>query len=89
MDSAAKPYIIAFDYPVKELKYVFGITWCRLETRIINQYLAQFSSVAPEDTAFESYANKSVPIEEKNIIPARDVRFSALTNYCDELHFAA
>jgi hypothetical protein len=89
VDSAAKPYIIAFDYPVKELKYVFGISRCRLETRIINQYLAQFSSVAPEDTAFESYTDKSVLIEEKNIIPARDVRFSALTNYCDELHFAA
>ena len=43
VDSAAKPYIIAFDYPVKELKYVFGISRCRLETRIINQYLAQLS----------------------------------------------
>lgn len=89
VDSAAKPYIIAFDYPVRELKYVFGISRCRLETRIINQHLAQFSSVSPEDTAFESYTDKSVLIEEKNIIPARDVRFSALTNYCDELHFAA
>jgi hypothetical protein len=89
VDSAAKPYIIAFDHPVKELKYVFGISRCRLETRIINQYLAQFSSVAPEDTAFESYTDKSVLIEEKNIISARDVRFSALTNYCDELQFAA
>jgi hypothetical protein len=88
-DSAAQPYIIAFDYPVKELKYVFGISRCRLETRVINQYLAQFSSVAPEDTAFESYTDTPVLIEEKNIIPARDVRFSALTNYCDELHFAA
>lgn len=89
LDSAAKPYIIAFNYPVKELKYVFGISHCRLETRIINQYLAQFSSVAPEDTAFESYTDRSVLIEEENIIPARDVRFSALTNYCDEVHFAA
>ena len=89
VDSAAKPYIIAFDYPVRELKYVFGISRCRLETRVINQYLAQFSSVSPEDTAFESYTDKSVLIEEKNIIPARDVRFRSLTNYCDELHFAA
>jgi hypothetical protein len=89
VDSVAKPYIIAFDYPVEELKYVFGISRCRLETRVINQYLAQFSSVSPEDTAFESYTDKSVLIEEKNIIPARDVRFRSLTNYCDELHFAA
>lgn len=87
VDSAAQPYIIAFDYPVKELKYVFRISHCRLETRIINQYLAQSSSVAPEDTAFESYADKPVLVEERDIIPARDVRFSALSNYCDELHF--
>ena len=89
VDSAAKPYIIAFNYPVEELKYVFGISWCRLETRIINQYLAQSSSVVPEDTAFESYSDKSVHIEEGDIIPAGDVRFSTLTNYCDELHFHA
>ena len=87
IDSAAQPYIIAFDYPIKELKYVFRISHCRLETRIINQYLAQSSSVAPEDTAFESYADKPVLVEERNIIPTRDVRFSALSNYCDELHF--
>src|SRR6266700_5543310 len=60
VDSAAKPSIIAFNCPVAELKYVFGISRCRLETRIINQYLAQSSSVAPEDTAFESYTAKSV-----------------------------
>ena len=87
VDSAAQPYIIAFDYPVKELKYVFRISHCRLETRIINQYLAQSSSVALEDTAFESYADKPVLVEERDIIPARDVRFSALSNYRDELHF--
>jgi hypothetical protein len=89
VDSAAKPYIIAFDHPVKELKYVSGISWCRLETKIINQYLAQSSPAAPQDTAFESYTDGSVQIEVRDIIPTRDARFSALTNYCDELHFHA
>ena len=89
VDSAAQPYIIAFDHPVKELKYVFRISHCRLETRIINQYLSQYSSVAQEDTAFESYTDKPVQVEETKIIPARDARFSALSNYCDELHFQA
>jgi hypothetical protein len=89
VDSSAQPYIIAFDYPVKELKYVFRISHCHLETRIINQYLAQASSVAPEDTAFESYTDKPVQVEETDIIPARHARFSALSNYCDELHFQA
>ena len=89
VDSLARPYIIAFDYPVKELEYVFGISRCRLETKIINQYFAQSSSVAPQDTAFESYTDRSVQIEERDIITAPDLRFSALTNYCDELHFHA
>jgi hypothetical protein len=89
VDSAAKPYIIAFDYPVKELKYVAGTSWCRLETKIINQYLAQSWSAAPPDTAFESYTEKSVRVEATEIIPANDARFVALTNYCDELHFHA
>jgi hypothetical protein len=89
VDSAAKPYITAFDHPIKELNYVSGISWCRLETKIINQYLAQSSPVTPQDTAFESYADRSVQIEVRDIIPARDMRFSALTNYCDERHFHA
>lgn len=89
VDSLARPYIISFDYPVKELKCVFGISRCRLETKIINQYLAQSSSVAPQDTAFESYTDRPVQIEERDIITALDLRFSALTNYCDELHFHA
>lgn len=87
VDSSARPYIIAFDYPIKDLRYVFRNSWCGLETKIINQYRGQSSPVAPEDTAFESCTEKLVRIEAAQIIPARDVRFSALTNYCDELHF--
>ena len=89
VDSAARPYIIAFSYPVSRLKYVFGRGWCVLDRKIINQYLAQSSSVAPEDTAFESCIDEPVPVDASDIIPAGDVRFSALTNYCDELHFHA
>jgi hypothetical protein len=89
VDSAARPYIIAFDYPIKDLKYVFGNSWCGLEKKIINQYRGQSSSVAPEDTAFESCSEKLVRIEAAEIIPAGDVRFTALSNYCDELDFHA
>jgi hypothetical protein len=49
VDSAAKPHIIVFNRPVAELKYVFGNGWRALETKIVNQYLAQFSPVAPAD----------------------------------------
>jgi hypothetical protein len=48
VDLAAKPYIIALNYPAAELKYVFGNHWCALETKIINQYLAQSSPATPE-----------------------------------------
>jgi len=89
VDSAAKPYIIAVSYPVSQLKYVFGRGWCALDTKIINQYLAQSSPVAPEATAFESCVDEPVAIEANDIIPADDVRLSALTDYCDELHFHA
>lgn len=89
VDAAAKPYIIAVSYPVSKLKYVFGRGWCALDTKIINQYLAQSSPVAPEDTAFESCIDEPVAIEANDIIPAGNVRFSALTDYCDELHFHA
>jgi hypothetical protein len=89
VDTAARPYIIAFDYPIKCLKYVFGNSWCGLETKIINQYCSQSTSVAPEDTSFESCTEKLVRMEAAQILPARDVRFAALTNYCDELHFHA
>jgi hypothetical protein len=71
------------------LKYVFGHGWCVLDRKIINQYLAQSSSLAPEDTAFESCIDEPVPIDASDIIPAGDVRFGALSNYCDELHFHA
>jgi hypothetical protein len=89
VDSAAKPYIIAFSHPVSKLKYVFGRGWCALDRKIINQYLAQSSSVSPGDTAFESCIDEPVPVEASDIIPADDVRFRALTNYCDELHLHA
>jgi hypothetical protein len=89
VDSAAKPYIIVVSYPVSKLKYVFGRGWYALDTKIISQYLTQSSPVAPEDTAFESCIDEPVAVEANDIIPAGDVRFSALTNYCDELHFHA
>ena len=87
VDSAARPYIIAFDYPIQSLRYVFGNSWCALHTKIMNRYRGQSSSVPPEDTAFESCTEEPVQIEGKEIISAQDVRFRALTNYCDELHF--
>ena len=43
----------------------------------------------PEDTGFESCIDESVPVDGSDIIPAGDARFSALTDYCDELHFHA
>ena len=89
VDSAAKPYIIAVSYPVSKLKCVFGRGWCALDTKIIKQYLAQSSPVAPEDTAFETCIAEPVAIEANDIIPASHERFSALTDYCDELHFHA
>lgn len=89
VDAAAKPYIIAFNYPVSKLKYVFGRSWCALDRKIINQYLAQSSSVSPEDTAFESCIDEPVPIQATEIILAGNERFGALTNYSDELHFHA
>jgi len=57
-------------------------------TKISNQYHGQSSTVAPEDTAFESCTEKPVRVEATEIIPT-EVRFSALTNYRDELHFHA
>jgi hypothetical protein len=89
VDAVAKPYIIAFSCPVSKLKYVFGRGWCALDTKIINQYLAQSSPIATEKTAFESCIDKPVAVGANEIIPADDARFSALTNYCDELHFHA
>lgn len=89
LDAVAKPYVIAFSYPVLKLKYVFGRGRCALDRKIINQYLAQSSLVSPEDTAFESCIDEPVPIQASEMIPAGDLRFSALTNYCDELHFHA
>jgi len=86
VDLAAKPYIIAFDYPVAELKYVFGNRWCALETKIINQYLAQSSPATPEATAFESCIEKPVRVEAGDFISSEDARFSGLTNYWDDVH---
>lgn len=87
VDSAANPYIIAFNYPVSDLKYVFGNAWCALETKIINQYFAQSSAASTADTAFESCVDKPVPVQPGDIIPADDARFSTLSNYCDQLDF--
>ena len=86
VDLAAKPYIIAFDYPVAELKYVFGNHWCALEAKIVNQYLAQFSPVEPADIAFESCIDKPVRVEASDIVSPADARFSSLTNYWDDLN---
>src|SRR5271157_1581190 len=87
VDSAAQPHIIAFNCPVAELKYVFGNGWCALETKIVNQYLAQFSPVAPADTAFESCIDKPMRVEASDIVSPEDARFRDLTNYWDDLHF--
>jgi hypothetical protein len=87
VDSAAKPHIITFNCPVAELKYVFGNGWCALETKIVNQYLAQSSPVAPADIAFESCSQKPVRVEASDIVSPEDARFSDLTNYWDDLHF--
>ena len=87
VDSAAKPHIIAFNCPVAELKYVFGNGWCALETKIINQYLAQSAFAAPADTAFESCSQKPVRVEASDIVSPEDARFRDLTNYWDDLHF--
>lgn len=87
VDSAAKPHIIAINCPVAELKYVFGNGWCALDTKIINQYLAQFSPAAPADTAFESCIDKPVRVEASDIVSMEDALFSDLTNYWDDLHF--
>jgi hypothetical protein len=87
VDSAAKPYIIAFNYPVAELKYVFGNGWCALETKIVNQYLAQSSPLTPADLAFESCIDKPVRVEARDIVSPEGPRFSNLTNYWDDLHF--
>lgn len=85
VDSAARPYIIAFNYPVSELKYVSGNACCALQTKIINQYLAQSSPAA--DIALESCIDKLVQVQAGDVISADDARFSALTNYRDGLHF--
>jgi hypothetical protein len=87
VDSAAKPYVIAFSYPVAELKYVFGSGWCALETKIVNQYLAQPAPAAPADTAFESCSQKPVRVPASDIVSPEDARFSEFTNYWDDLHF--
>ena len=87
VDSAAKPYVIAFSYPVAELKYVFGSGWCALETKIVNQYLAQPAPAAPADTAFESCSQKPVRVAASDIVSPEDARFSEFTNYWDDLHF--
>jgi hypothetical protein len=87
VDLAAKPYIIALNYPAAELKYVFGNHWCALETKIINQYLAQSSPATPAATAFESCIEKPVRVEAGDIISSEDARFSGLTNYWDDAHF--
>jgi hypothetical protein len=87
VDSLAKPYIIAFNCPVAELKYVFGNHWCALETKIINQYLAQCSPAMPAATAFESCIDKPVQVEARDIISSEDARFGDLTNYWDDVHF--
>jgi hypothetical protein len=87
VDSAAKPHIIAFNCPVAELKYVFGNHWCALETKIINQYLAQSSPATPEATAFESCIERPVRVEASEIISSDDARFGDLTNYWDDVHF--
>lgn len=87
VDSAAKPHIIVFNRPVAELKYVFGNGWCALETKIVNQYLAQFSPVAPAALAFESCIDKPVRVEASDIVSPEDARFRDLTNYWDDLHF--
>jgi hypothetical protein len=84
VDSAAKPYVIAFSYPVAELKYVFGSGWCALETKIVNQYLAQLAPAAP---AFESCSQKPVRVAASDIVSPEDARFSEFTNYWDDLHF--
>jgi hypothetical protein len=87
VDLAAKPYIIAFSCPVADLKYVLGDHWCALETKIINQYLAQSSPATPAATAFESCIEKPVRVEAGDIISSEDARFSGLTNYWDDAHF--
>src|SRR6202034_1092911 len=84
VDLAAKPYIIAFSCPVADLKYVLGDHWCALETKIINQYLAQSSPATPAATAFESCIEKPVRVEAGDIISSEDARFSHLTNYWDD-----
>jgi len=86
VDLAAKPYVIAFDYRVADLKYVFGNHWCALETKIINQYLAQSSLTTPEATAFESCIEKPVRVQAGDLISSDDARFSGLTNYWDDVH---
>lgn len=76
MDSAASPYIIAFNYPASGLKYVFGTAWCALETKIINQYLAQSCAAGAADTAFESCVDKPAEVLPSDIISADDTRDS-------------
>lgn len=87
VDSAAKPYIIALKYPALGLRFVYGNGYCRLETKVINAYLAQFHGSAYQDTAFESCTNDLVRPEPGDLISIEDVRFSDLTNYWEDLHF--
>jgi hypothetical protein len=87
LDLAAKPYIIVFNCPVADLKYVFGDHWCALETKVVNQYLAQSSPATLAATAFESCIEKPVRVEASEIISSDDAHFGDLANYWDDVHF--